>query len=320
MAGTYAIGLDVGATKMLGGVVESETGDVLCSVKTPSPAGSVEGVYRAIEENIARVLAEAPDGMVANVQRIGLGLPGQVDRQAGVLRAAPNLGGGITSPLPLAEPLQARFGLPVIVGNDLEVAALGESKFGAGRGVKLFACVFVGTGVGGALMVDGVRFGGASGSAGEIGHVIVVEGGRPCGCGQRGHLEAYASRSAIVEILREEVRGGARSSLKEMLLDTEERVRSKPIAKAVEEGDALAIKVLTDAGRHLGTGLADLINLWNPQRIVLGGGLMDRIDLLFYVAVDQAKRLSLRVPSEAVEIVRAELGDHSGMVGAALLE
>jgi len=320
MAGKYAIGLDVGATKMLGGLVDRETGEVLNSVKTPSPTGGVEGVYAAIEENIARVLEEAPDGAAGQVEQIGLGLPGQVDKQAGVLLAAPNLGGGITTALPLAEPLRARFGLPVIVGNDLEVAAMGESKFGAGRGVELFACVFVGTGVGGALMVDGVRFSGASGTAGEIGHVVVVEGGRHCGCGQRGHLEAYASRSAIVEIMREEVRGGGKSSLKEQLLDKDERVTSKPIAKAVEEGDPLVIKVLTEAGRHLGTGLSGLINLWNPQRIVLGGGLMDRIDLLFYVAVDQAKRLSLRVPSEAVDIVRAELGDNSGMVGAALLE
>ena len=209
--------------------------------------------------------------------------------------------------------------MPVKVRNDVEVAAIGESRFGAGRKVALFACEFVGTGVGGALMQNGVRFEGASGSAGEIGHIMVEAGGRMCGCGQRGHLEAYASRTAITAILREEVQGGAQSSLRALLLDPDQRVRSKPLSEAVDAGDPLVVNSMTQAGFYLGVGLASLMNLWNPQRIVLGGGVIDRIDLLFTVAAKEAREAALKVAGAGVDIVRAELGDNSGMVGAALL-
>jgi glucokinase len=275
-------------------------------------------VLAAIEETITGVLAEAHGDIAKKVHSIGLGVAGQVDQANGILLSAPNLGGGVTN-VHLAEPLHAHFGVPVKVRNDVEVAAIGESRFGAGRNIPLFACVFVGTGIGGALMQDGVRFEGASGSAGEIGHIMVEVGGRMCGCGQRGHLEAYASRTAITSILREEVKGGAQSSLSDLLLDHSHRVRSKPLSEAVDSGDPLVVNTITQAGFYLGVGLASLINLWNPQRIVLGGGVIDRIDLLFTVAVKEAREAALSVSAGAVEIVRAELGDNSGIVGAALL-
>jgi len=235
-----------------------------------------------------------------------------------MLRAAPNLGGGLSN-VALAEPLSARFGVPVAVGNDVEAAAIGEARFGAGAGIRLFACVFVGTGIGGALMQNGIRYAGASGTAGEIGHIMVRAGGRMCGCGRRGHLEAYASRTAIVAQLREAVQGGEQSSLSPLLLTVNERVKSKPISEAVTAGDPLTLKVLSQAAFYLGVGLASLINLWNPQRIVLGGGVIDRIDLLFNTAAEQAKALALPVPAAVVDIARAALGDNSGVVGAALL-
>jgi glucokinase len=140
-----------------------------------------------------------------------------------------------------------------------------------------------------------------------------------CGCGQRGHLEAYASRTAIVNQLREAVEGGEKSSLGPLLLDTSQRVKSKPLADAVAHEDPLAVNIMTQAGLYLGLGLASLINLWNPQRIVLGGGVIDRIDLLFKVASEQARSAALAVPAAAVDIVRAGLGDNSGVVGAAIL-
>jgi glucokinase len=264
------------------------------------------------------VLNEMPGKIRDQIRGIGLGVAGQVDPVGGVLRAAPNLGGGVSN-VALAAPLQARFDLPVTLGNDVEVAAIGESRFGAGKGIPLFACVFVGTGIGGALMENGVRVRGATGSAGEIGHIMVRAGGRVCGCGQRGHLEAYASRTAIVAQLREAVEGGERSSIGPLLLDNTERVKSKPLSEAVAAGDPLVVNAMTQAGYFLGLGLASLINLWNPQRIVLGGGVIDRIDLLFNIAAEQARNAALAVPAREIEIVRAALGDNSGMVGAALL-
>jgi len=318
MSGNYAVGVDVGATKILGGLVDSHSGKVLATVKTSSPATGGDAVLAAIEQTITSLLAEAPKDIAKKVQSIGLGVAGQVDQAQGVLLAAPNLGGGVTN-VALAAPLQTRFGVPVKVRNDVEVAAIGESRFGAGRKVPLFACVFVGTGIGGALMQNGLRFEGASGSAGEIGHIMVEAGGRICGCGQRVHLEAYASRTAITAILREEVHGGAQSSISALLLDPNQRIRSKPLSEAVNSGDPLVVNTMTQAGFYLGVGLASLMNLWNPQRIVLGGGVIDRIDLLFTVAAKEARGAALEVAARGVDIVRAELGDNSGMVGAALL-
>lgn len=318
MPGPYAVGVDVGGTKILGGLIDCSSGTIISMVKSPSPTSGADPLMAALTENITRVLAEAPAEIAAQVSHIGLGVAGQVDSETGVLRGAPNLGGGLTN-MPMREPLQARFNLPIAVGNDVEVAAIGESRFGAGRDIPLFACVFVGTGVGGALMMNGVRYGGATGNAGEIGHTMVRAGGRMCGCGQRGHLEAYASRTAIVAMLREAVEGGDKSSLAPLLLDNAQRVKSKPLAEAVAAGDALAVNTITQAGLYLGLGLASLINLWNPQRIVLGGGVIDRIDLLVKVAAEQAKSAALPAPASGVDVVRAALGDNSGMVGAALL-
>jgi glucokinase len=318
MAGHYTVGLDVGGTKILGGVLDCQSGEIVCQVKAPSPPVGAEAVVAAVADTITRILAEMPAKIRDQIGGIGMGVAGQVDPVAGVLRAAPNLGGGVSN-VALAAPLLQRFGLPVTLGNDVEVAAIGEARFGAGKGMDSFACVFVGTGIGGALMENGVRVRGATGSAGEVGHIMVRAGGRVCGCGQRGHLEAYASRTAIVAQLREAVEGGERSSIGPLLLDSAERVKSKPLSEAVAAGDPLVLNVMTQAGYFLGLGLASLINLWNPQRIVLGGGVIDRIDLLFNVAGQQAKAAALAVPGKEIEIVRAALGDNSGMVGAALL-
>jgi glucokinase len=308
----------VGGTKILGGVIDTQTGEVINAVKLPSPPVGADPVVAAIGDAIAKIRDEAPDEIRDQITQIGIGIAGQVDAAAGILLAAPNLGGGL-SQVALSGPIGERFGLPVQLGNDVEVAALGESRFGAGRDVPLFACVFVGTGVGGALMENGVRFRGATGSAGEIGHIMVRAGGRLCGCGQRGHLEAYASRTAIVAMLREAVEGGEKTSMAALLSDHNKRVKSKPLAEAVAQNDPVVVNTVTQAGLYLGLGLASLINLWNPQRIILGGGEIDRIDLLFKVAAEQARSAALAAPAANIEIVRAGLGDNSGMVGAALL-
>ncbi len=318
MAGPYTIGVDVGGTKILGGLIDISSGQIINAVKLPSPPIGADAVLAAIGDAIAKIMAEAPADVVSQISGIGMGIAGQVDVATGVLLATPNLGGGLTN-VALSAPLQERFGLPIHLGNDVEVAAIGESRFGAGKDIPLFACVFVGTGIGGALMENGVRYRGTSGSAGEIGHIMVRAGGRLCGCGQRGHLEAYASRTAIVAMLHEAVEGGEKTSLGPLLLDNSQRVKSKPLAEAVAQGDSLVVNTVTQAGLYLGLGLASLINLWNPQRIILGGGVIDRIDLLFKVAAEQAKSAALAAPAAQVDIVRAALGDNSGMVGAALL-
>ncbi len=319
MAGRYAIGVDVGGTKIVSGVVDCDSGQVVSSAKLASPLQGADVLVAAIEQAITQARAAAPAEVSAAVRGIGVGLAGQVDVPNGILRLGPNLAGGVTN-VPITAPLTQQFGLPIVLGNDVQVAAIGEGAFGSGQGVDLFACVFVGTGIGGALMVGGQRYVGASNTAGEIGHIVVKAGGRLCGCGQQGHLEAYASRTALVTYMRKQIQEkGRKSVLADALLDTSQRVRSKQLADALAQRDPLVVEALTEGGYYLGLGLVSLVNLWNPRRIVIGGGVIDRIDLLFNLAVQEVKKGALPVPAAAVEVVKSSLGDFSGVVGAAMM-
>lgn len=314
----YAIGMDVGATKIIAGVVDCDSGQVISSSKTASPLTGAEAMMAAIATTIAQVREAAKEAGDA-VSAIGIGLAGQVDVKSGVLLAAPNLGGGVTN-VPISAPLGQQFGVPIVLGNDVQVAAIGESAFGAGRGADTFGCVFVGTGIGGALMVNGQRYAGATNTAGEIGHIVIKAGGRLCGCGQPGHLEAYASRTALVTYMRKQVQEkGRKSVLADALNDPSQRIRSKQLADALNQRDPLVVEALTEGGYYLGLGLVSLVNLWNPRRIVIGGGVVYRIDLLFNLAAQEVKKGALAVPAAGVEIVKSSLGDFSGVVGAAVM-
>ena len=181
--------------------------------------------------------------------------------------------------------------------------------------------------MGGAVVTGGKLVTGVSGSAGEIGHLVVDSGGRLCGCGGRGHVEAYASRTAITYSLMGDLKRGRKSVLRELAPELSTAamwpesgaVRSGVLADAIEMGDELVLETIGEAGRYLGYGLASVISLLNPARIVMGGGVIESVGLLFEVASDYARRESLAVPGRAVEFTRAKLGDHSGVVGAALI-
>ena len=166
---------------------------------------------------------------------------------------------------------------------------------------------------------------GATGTTGEIGHLVIDANGRLCGCGGRGHLEAYASRTAITKAILGDLRRGRPSVLSDVVsLKSEDEpggtaIRSSVLAKAVEQGDELAIEMVIQAGTFLGLGLASAINLLNPHRIILGGGVIEAVDLLFSVAANHARREALPTPAGTIEIVRASLGDHAGVIGAALI-
>lgn len=315
----YAVGIDVGGTKILAGVIEVGTGKVLGTArKRTRPERGVE----FFKDRLLTVTQEAitattlPNG--ARLSAIGIGVAGQVDREHGVLLAGPNLSAGLDH-LPLAALLRERFGLPVRVGNDVEVATLGEQFYGAARGYEDFVCVFVGTGIGSGIVEGGTLYRGATGTAGEIGHTVVQYNGRQCGCGGRGHLEAYASRTAITRVLLAELARGRASLLRELLNPEDTQIRSKQIARCLDEHDELVTEAVTDAADYLGAGLGSLVTFYNPKRIVLGGGLIEAAKLLFDRASLRAREVALPGPGRQVEIVRTELGDNSGIVGAAYM-
>jgi glucokinase len=320
----HALGIDFGGTKVLAGVVDLDSGKVVATAKKKTnPDDDADQMMDRIF-SVATEASKKAEIPFKDLRGIGVGLAGQIDTANGILLGAPNLSQSAVN-LPMADLLKKEFKIPAFLRNDVQVAAIGEATFGAGKGIAEFVCVFVGTGIGGAIYRDGKLVTGAAGSAGEIGHIVVDANGRLCGCGGRGHLEAYASRTAITAALLGEIRRGRSSMLAEMLADASgdepggTAIRSGMLAKAIDAGDALAVDIVHEAAGYLGYGLASVINLLNPARIILGGGVVESVPSIVEIADRTARRHSLATPSNAVDIVTAGLGDNSGIVGAALL-
>ena len=317
----YALGIDLGGTKTLAAIVDITTGEVVASARkrTRAEKGQDFVAQRVIELSSAAIeAAKLPAN--AGIVAVGVGAAGQIDRKAGVVVDAPNLG---VKDMPLREILNKQFGKPVAVGNDVEVAALGEYLYGSGRGYSNFVCVFVGTGIGSGIVQNGRMYTGYTGTAGEIGHMIIQFGGRLCGCGCRGCLEAYASRTAITKVIMAEIHHGRESVLAEeaqrQLKEGETIIRSGLLAQALNRGDALVTETVTEAADYLGYGLASVMNFYNPECIILGGGVIEAIDLLYERAVHRASITALSAPARKTKIMRTRLGDFSGVVGAACL-
>jgi glucokinase len=317
MAARYALGIDVGGTKIFAGVVNADTGEVLATArKRTHPERGVDFFSQRLLDVGQEALAAATLTDAAAIVGVGIGIAGQVNRAKGILLSSPNLARGLQN-LDLGNLLRTQFQVPVVVGNDVEVASYGEYHFGAGHDYDDFVCVFVGTGIGAAIMQGGQIRRGATGTAGEIGHTIVQYGGRLCGCGGRGHLEAYASRSAVTRVLLAELQRGRTSKLTELLKDGDTAIRSKMIARCIDDGDDLVIETVTEAADFLGAGLGSLATFYNPQCIVLGGGLIEAAPLMLERATLRAHEAALPAATRPLKITKSGLGDNSGIVGAA---
>lgn len=324
MAGDLAIGVDFGGTKLLAAVVDVSNGEIVGTAKKKTdPDDDAQALMARIYDGIDDAMDDAGLKKRQGIKGIGVGIAGQIDTEAGILLGAPNLSQATVN-LPIAAMLEEKYKVRARLLNDVQVAAVGEGKFGAGKNCSNFFCVFVGTGVGGAIVRDGTLYTGATGTAGEVGHLIIHANGRHCGCGGRGHLEAYASRTAITRTILGELKRGRKTILTKLepsLAGGESdggALRSGLLAKAMKENDPLVTETLTEAGTDLGLGLASVINLLNPSKIIVGGGVIEAVDYLFEVASQRAIRESLPTPAKSTEIVRAKLGDNAGIVGAAI--
>ncbi len=316
----YALGIDLGGTKTLASVVDVTSGDVVGSARkrTRAEKGQDFVAQRTIELSTAAL----NDAKLtpADIVAIGVGAAGQIDRKAGVILDAPNLG---VQNMPMGDILGKQFGKPVAVGNDVEVAALGEYLYGAGKGYNNFVCIFVGTGIGSGIVQNGRLYTGLSGTAGEVGHITIHAGGRICGCGNFGCLEAYASRTAITRAIMAAIHHGRPSVLADeaerQLKEGETIIRSGMLANAIQQKDEVVIEMVNDAAEDLGYGLAAVMNFYNPDAIVLGGGVVEAISMISERAIFRARAAALSEPAKKTPIIRAKLGDYSGVVGASCL-
>jgi glucokinase len=312
------VGVDVGGTKIQSVIVRSE--NIVGQHRLETPQTGADDVAAGIVEAATKALAEADAGP-SDVRAVGIGVPGAIDTDAGTVSSSPNLPGfRDPEPVPLAEMVAGALGdVSVRLDNDVRVGILGEWRRGAGRGYRNLLGVWVGTGVGGGLVLDGELFQG-EGAAGEIGHTIVKPGGRVCGCGRFGHLEAYAGRASMEAEARRRVKKGHKTDLFDIMKKKgRTRLSSGVWATALEHHDKMARDLIDDAVEALATGLASVQNLLALQAIVIGGGLGDRLGAPFVERIEQGMKPLLFVPDAAPKMLPTEFGDLSGAVGATVL-
>ena len=310
------VGVDLGGTKILAGVVGPDHA-ILGRSKRPTPAeAGGPAILAAIISCVDQALAEA--GVRRDeILGIGIGSPGPIDHATGSIPFSANLN---VRNWALGPDLSRAIGRPVLLQNDVRAGSYGEFRLGAGRGHRNVLSAFVGTGIGGCLILDGKIFEGATGNAGEIGHVIVKADGPKCGCGRRGCLEALSSRTAIARRIGKAVRNGVETVLASKVDKKSGRIKSGDLAAALAAGDLVAVAEVHRAAHFLGLALGGLVNLLGPDIIVLGGGVIEAVGPIFLHQVREAALGQILIdPGETIKIEQAALGDDSGILGAALL-
>jgi glucokinase len=316
----FAIGVDLGGTNLRVAAIDA-TGSKLQTVDSRT-----EGAREAVIEEMVSAIRDLVRcySSTHKFVGIGVGIPGVVDLANGILRSAANLPGW--SDYPVVRDLETRLGMPVVLENDANCAALGEQWVGAGQGVEDLCMLTLGTGVGGGLLVHGRPWHGVAGMAGEVGHMTVISDGRPCGCGNRGCLEQYASASAVRRMAAEAVLRGEPTSLHQ-LAGLSREFTAEAVFYAALHGDRVARQIFDTAGTALGIALANLINVLNLPLYVLGGGLSQAWDMFSPALFRELKKRSIvfrtraqsEGPHESPIIAPTRLGGDAGLMGAARL-
>ncbi|MER9404106.1 ROK family protein [Mesorhizobium caraganae] len=306
-----ALAFDLGGTALRGALVESD-GSVVAHASAPTMAGAgSEAVIGQIIALAGDLIAQSPQAEIAG---IGVGAPGPLDPKAGIVIAPPTLAGW--HDVPLIDILGQHFGLPVRLENDANAAALGEWRFGAGRGSGSLVFVTVSTGIGGGVVADGHIYHGRRGLAAEIGHMTITGEGDRCFCGAVGCFEAVASGTALGRRATRLTAAGDGSQLRRLSNDGD--VSARHVVEAAQAGDANALELIEAEARWLGIGFTNLLHLYSPDLIVMGGGLSNGFDLLALSIAAVVQQRAMPAYRD-VPIVRAELGDRAGLIGAASL-
>jgi glucokinase len=310
-------GIDLGGTKIQTVVVDAKN-EVLGESRRPTPE---KGGPKDVAGEMAAALREATEqaGLgTTDLAGVGIGSPGDADEKTGVVSGARNLPGW-EGAFPLGDDLSEEFGVPVRIGNDVDVAVQGEFELGAGKQFDTILGIWWGTGVGGGLILDGKPWVGR-GAAGEVGHIVVKQGGARCTCGRKGCMEAYAGRLAMEIKAREEVKRGAKTDLFKIMEDRgRDRLTSGVWERALKHGDDLAEKLIDRAVKALGAGIASAVNLLDPEAVIIGGGLGVRFGDEYVSRIATQMHPHLFVDDRPPQMHVASLGDLGGAIGAALL-
>ncbi len=312
----YFIGVDFGGTKILAGAFTHSL-HCLGTAKTSTKA---ERGPEAVIERIARCIRDAIDECDLNFKQIkgvGIGAPGAVDPETGTVIFAPNLR---WKDVPLKKDLEKILDLPVFLENDCNICTLGVHEAELEAKPRHACGIFIGTGIGGGLILDGKLYSGFNRTAGEIGHMVLEVGGPKCGCGNKGCFEALASRTALFRQIQTALKDGHKTILTEMLGADLADLRSGDLRKAIRRGDKLVERIVEEAAEYIGIAVANVVNLLSPQVVVLGGGVIDALeDEMMAIIVETFQDYVLPGTAEGIEIRASKLGDQAGIVGAAVL-
>jgi glucokinase len=312
----YYIGIDLGGTNLRAAIADTDTGQIYHQRKWPTLAAEgQEAVIKRIVQLI-RELTQA-GGVDCDIKGVGIGVPGTPDIETGVIQFLPNLPGKWLN-VPLQAIIEEQVKRPVALLNDVRAITLGEWKFGAGRGVDTLACIAIGTGIGGGVVVNGQFHLGLGGTAGEFGHHVVELNGLPCGCGGRGCLELYASGPAIAAMGVKEVMHGHTTRIGELVDHDLNRIDAGTVVRAALDGDPVARGILQRAGMYLGIAVGNILGVISPQKVIFGGGVSQAGDLLLRPIVQTVNERVHVIPLQKVEFALAELGINGGLIGAAL--
>ena len=310
-----AIGVDIGGTNVKLGLVAPE-GKILFrdSFMTHQPGGK-KGLLEVILRRLRDLMRTATEHGL-KLAGVGIGAPGAIDVERGFVYFFPNIPGWKDTPLKSV--LERRLAVPVAVDNDANAMAYGEFCFGAGKGAKTLIALTLGTGIGGGLLIDGKLFHGPHFSAAELGHMVLNEGGPLCACGNHGCIETYVGNGYFVREVRRRLKIFPQSLLARELRKGKE-LTPLLVAQAARRGDVLSKEMWLETGAHLGNALAGLVNLLNPEKIILGGGIAQNGDLLFKPVIAELNKKAFPIAAASVRVVPAALGVDAGLVGAAAL-
>lgn len=311
----YLIGVEIDITHITAGLMDV-WGNLAIKIETPLNEGQNESEVMSIVIHSIRDLLKRAEEKHQEVRGIGIGVMGLVDPESGVLHFSLHHN---WKNLPIKSMLEEEFNLPVIVDNDSRAMALGEHWFGAGQGVKDLVLINVSDGIGSGIIINGKLYYGTGGIAGEIGHTSIDYDGPKCGCGNYGCLETFVSGLAIAKKARKIIQEGRRTIIPRLVNNKLEKITGEIVCEAAKEGDKLSLDLLKNAGEYLGVGIANIVNSFNPEVILIGGRMIQESKIIFDSAKKVALKRVLDVTGKSVKIIPFLLGRDAGTIGAATL-